>query len=85
MFGEEERMKSVQWSATLIGQTREWVDRNAVGAGTMVAVKNVDGRFGICEISMSSGVHFDVHDRRSGQRHHYVSIESLIADGWAID
>jgi hypothetical protein len=84
-LAEEERMISVQWSPTLIAQTRAWFDRDEPGRDGWVALKNVDGRFGMCGCSSSTDSTLDVWDRPSGQLQEYESVDALIADGWAID
>jgi hypothetical protein len=84
-LAEEERMIRVQWSQTLIAQTRARFDRDAPGRDGWVALKNVDGRFGLCGCSPSTDSRLDVWDRLSGQLQEYESVDALTADGWAID
>lgn len=84
-LADEERMIRVQWSLKLITQTRAWFERDAPRRDSWVALKNVDGRFGMCGCSSSTGLRLDVWDRLSGQLQEYESVDALIADGWAID
>jgi len=64
--------------------TRDWFVRHALVCDAAVALKHMDGRFGVARINVPRG-QIDVWDREDGTHRSFSALDALIEDGWAID
>jgi hypothetical protein len=65
------------WSDELQQQTREYFKQFPIAA-----MKNIDGRFGVC--ALMNGI-YTIEDRKTNEVYKFSSMEDLIAAKWALD
>ncbi len=65
------------WSEELQEQTRVYFE-----SMPFACMKQIGGKFGIC--TLEKGV-YSIKDRETGDEYIYMSMDALIAAGWAID
>ncbi|MEX3693865.1 hypothetical protein AB3X91_33740 [Paraburkholderia sp. BR14263] len=78
-------MMRSQWSPELAEMTRAWFVEYASVRDLLVALKHVDGRFGVAGFRGPGGSQIVVRDRAEGTLQFYESVDALINAGWAID
>lgn len=80
-----------QWSTALLNKTRDVLENLPVSSFSRpegCCLKNRDGRFGTITLNDALNGNYCVHLRDDDAAHaplQYDSMDSLMADGWAVD
>lgn len=86
---QESKMRETQtpqtWSESLLTLTRAVMNLDFVPPGDFIYLKNINGNFGAIKVADWLAARLLVQNRETLAESEYVSVDALIAAGWAVD
>lgn len=73
------------WSEELQSLTRRTLRDGTLTLDGSLALKHIDGRFGLISLADQTTGRLCVVDRRTSAEITFADAEALVADGWALD